>query len=253
MTHLNDSSPMEGATYFDMYWKQRFSPAAFKRRVRTLHKNYASHLPSQRGARIVEIGPGFGEMLDYLGNCGYTAAMAVDNDAALVDALQARGAAGAHYVEDAVAWLREHPGHFDCAVALHVLEHFDATSGAALLHAMYTALVPGGSVILEVPNMANFIMAPYARWVDYTHHHGYTQESLGAALRLAGFEVVECFGVRRAVGSLPELVAYTMQRVTDAIAWTLLKVYYPRARIIAAPAIAIVGRRPAMQARPSRS
>ena len=68
-----------------------------------------------------------------------------------------------------------------------------------LAFSMFTALVPGGSVVIEVPNMANFITAPYARWADYTHRHGYTQESLSAALRAAGFDVVECFGVTRAM------------------------------------------------------
>jgi SAM-dependent methyltransferase len=235
---------MESTNYFDVYWKQRFNPAAFKRRVRTLHKNYAGRLPPQRDARIVEIGPGFGEMLEYLASRGYSAATALDNDAALVRALRARGANGALHADDSIAWLAGHPEAFDCAVALHVLEHFDAAAGARLLGAMFAALVPGGLAILEVPNMANFITAPYARWADYTHRHGYTQESLGAALRAAGFEVLECFGVTRAVGSLVELAAYSMQRVTDGIAWMLLKANYPQARIIAAPAIAIVGRRP---------
>lgn len=235
---------MSNTTYFDAYWKQRSSPAAFQRRVSTLHKNYAARLPQRRDARIVEIGPGFGEMLSYLAGRGYTGAQALDNDSALVEALHARGAAGARHVDDAIAWLCERPGLFDCAIALHVLEHFDALAGAELLAAMFGALAPGGSVIIEVPNMANFITAPYARWADYTHRHGYTQESLGAALRTAGFEVVEIFGVTRAVGSLAEFAAYALQRVTEAFAWTLLKANYPQARIIATPAIAIVGRRP---------
>ena len=73
------------------------------------------------------------------------------------------------------------------------------------------------------------------------------QAAIASAHRLAtdaGFEVLECFGVTRAVGSLVELAAYSMQRVTDGIAWMLLKANYPQAHIIAAPAIAIVGRRP---------
>lgn len=236
---------MDRGNYFDVYWKQRFNPAAFQRRVRTLHKNYAHRLPARRDARFVEVGPGFGEMLDYLKSRGYTDTTALDNDPALIAALQSRGATGARHVDDAIAWLQENGQAFDCAVALHVLEHFDIDAGAALLRAMLHALVPGGLVVIEVPNMANFITAPYARWADYTHRNGFTQESLSAAVRAAGFDVVECFGVTRAVGSPIELALYAAQRCTDAIAWTLLKANYPGARIIAAPAIAIVGRRPA--------
>jgi SAM-dependent methyltransferase len=239
---------MQDATYFEVYWKQRFNPAAFRRRVRTLHKNYASRLPARRDARIVEIGPGFGEMLDYLSAAGYTDAIALDNDAALVEALRARGLAGVRHVADAGGFLLEHGGRFDCAIALHVLEHFDVDAGAGLLRAMAAALAPGGTLILEVPNMANFITAPYARWADYTHRHGYTQESLAAAVRAAGLEVSETFGVTRAVGSPAELLAYAAQRCTDALAWLLLKANYPQARILTAPAIAIVGRRPGVAA-----
>jgi SAM-dependent methyltransferase len=239
---------MESANYFDVYWKSRFNPAAFKRRVRTLHKNYAAHVPPQRDARIVEVGPGFGEMLEYLSGRGYSTAIAIDNDPTLVSALHARGARGALYVEDALPWLENHPAGFDCAIALHVLEHFDAAAGARLLRALFSALAPGGSVIIEVPNMANFITAPYARWADYTHRHGYTQESLSSALRMAGFDVVQCFGVTRAVESLVELAAYSLQRVSEAIAWALLKANYPQARIIATPAIAIVGKKPEVRA-----
>jgi SAM-dependent methyltransferase len=234
--------------YFEAYWRQRSSPAAFGRRVATLRKNYARHLPPHRDARIIEIGPGFGEMLTYLQSIGYTAAQALDNDPTLVNALHARGVTGARHVDDAISWLDERPAQFDLAIALHVLEHFDAAQGAGLLRALFAALVPGGTVIIEVPNMANFITAPYARWADYTHRHGYTQESLTAALRVAGFEVVACFGVTRAIGSPAELAAYAAQRMTEAIAWILLKANYPRARIICAPAIALIARRPAVKA-----
>lgn len=238
------SSHTEPQSYFGVYWRERFNAAAFARRVRTLHRNYAAHLPAARDARIVEIGPGFGEMLRYLTDRGYTAVTALDNDAALVSALRGQGLNGAQCVEDAGAYLRERAGQYDCVIALHVLEHFDAAGGRELLRSIHAALAPGGRVILEVPNMANFITAPYARWADYTHCHGYTQESLSAALRAAGFEVRACFGIRRAIGSLVDAAAFVAQGVTTAIAWTLLKANYPQARIIAAPAIGIVGVRP---------
>lgn len=235
------TSSHEQPTYFDAYWCERFDPGAFERRIRTLHKNYGPYLPRARDAQIVEIGPGFGEMLRYLADNGYTNASALDNDAGLVEALNSRGPGGAILVADAAEYLRTRPAQFDCVIALHVLEHFDPDGGRALLDAVRSALAPGGRVILEVPNMANFITAPYARWADYTHRHGYTLESLSAALRASGFEVRACFGVRRAIGSVADAAAFAIQGVTTAIAWALLKANYPRARIVAAPAIAAVG------------
>lgn len=235
----------EADGYFERYWRDRFDAAASARRVRSLHRNYAQHLPARRDARIVEIGPGFGEMLRYLAQRGYSNVTALDNDPALVAALKQQGFAAAEHIEDVTAVLLERAGRYDCVIALHVLEHFDAAAGAALLRAIHAALAPGGTVILEVPNMANFITAPYARWADYTHRHGYTAESLNAALRVAGFEVRACFGVRRPLGSLAEVAAFAVQGFTTALAWALLKANYPSAKIIAAPALGVVGVRAA--------
>lgn len=239
------NAPTEEATYFDLHWRERFNPAAFARRVRTLHRNYGRYLPANREACIVEIGPGFGEMLRYLSERGYSRVAAVDNDAALVAALNRHGFTGASCVQDTASFLRERAGQYDCVIALHVLEHFDSATGADLLRAIHAALAPSGTIILEVPNMANFITAPYARWADYTHRHGYTAESLAAAVRAAGFDVHACFGVRRAIGSLGEAVAFAVQGFTTAVAWALLKANYPGAEIIAAPAVGLVGVRPA--------
>jgi len=230
-------------SYFDAYWRGRFDGAAFARRVRTLRKNYAAHLPAARDARIVEIGPGFGEMLRCLADCGYTNVSAIDNDAALVTALRNRGFAGVEHADDTAAYLRQRPAQYDCAIALHVLEHFDAEDGGALLRTIHAALAPGARLIVEVPNMANFITAPYARWGDYTHRHGYTLDSLAAAMRAAGFDVCAAFGVRRSIASLADTAAYVVQGATTAAAWLLLKANYPHARIVTAPAIAIVGAR----------
>jgi len=238
------SAPPESGSYFDAYWRDRFDPALFERRIRTFQKNYAAHLPSAPNARVVEIGPGHGEMLEFLARSGLSDLTALDNDAPLIEALRQRGAKANLHVANAVEFLSARPGSFDCIIAMHVLEHFDAASGQALVRAAFASLAPGGRLILEVPNMANFITAPYARWADYTHRQGYTNESLRALLQSTGFRIRASFGVARSIGSLGQLVGHIAQRCTDAIAWVLLKANYPRVNLIVAPIIGIVGERP---------
>lgn len=241
---MSDSAqaPARSAAYFDLYWRQRFNPASYRRRLNSLVRNYGEHLP-ESPSRVLEIGPGFGELLELLRDRRLEAE-AVDIDPDLIDALRARGFEGVQTVRDTAAHLRSRPGAYQCVVALHVLEHFEPTAGADLLRAACEALAPGGRIIVEVPNMANFITAPYARWADYTHRTGFTHESLAAALRAAGFEIERTFGVARPVRSLSELAAWCGQSVTQAIVWTMLKANYPQARIIAAPAIAAIGAKP---------
>ena len=234
--NLSDQS----TSYFDAYWRARYDPVLFERRISTLHKNYADHLPAARDARIVEIGPGFGEMQHYLARRGYDKLTSVDIDGSLVRALVQRGVQGALHVEDTTSFLRENPGEFNCLIALHVLEHFTPETGQALLCAAHDCLAPGGRIILEVPNMANFITGPYARWADFTHRQGFTAESLQAAVMAAGFEVKACFGANRAITSLAQLLGHAAQRCTDALAWSLLKVNFPRQRLVTCPVIAVV-------------
>ena len=238
MSELAQAST-RSAAYFDLYWRQRFNPASYRRRLNSLVRNYSSYLPAPP-ARVIEIGPGFGELLELLRD-RHLDVEAVDIDAELIEALRARGFDGVHAVEDTMAYLRSRAGVFHCVVALHVLEHFEPAAGADLLAAAYEALTPGGRIIIEVPNMANFITAPYARWADYTHRTGFTQESLGAALGAAGFAVERTFGVARPVRSFSELAAWCGQFLTQSIVWTLLKANYPQARIVAAPAISAIG------------
>jgi 2-polyprenyl-3-methyl-5-hydroxy-6-metoxy-1,4-benzoquinol methylase len=239
------ASTAAGSSYYDAYWRDRFDPVLFERRIRTFHKNYAHLLPPSRTGRMLEIGPGYGEMLEFLARAGFTRLDAIDNDAALIEALRQRGVRADLHVGDAIRFLAERPGQFEGVVAMHVLEHFDGPSGRALVDAAFAALAPGGRFIVEVPNMANFITAPYARWADYTHRQGYTIESLSALLVTAGFRVQAAFGVARSIGSVGQLVGHVAQRCTDALAWMLLKANYPRVDIVAAPVIGIVCERPA--------
>lgn len=230
----------QSTSYFDAYWRARYDPVLFERRIRTLHKNYANHLPVARDARIVEIGPGFGEMQHYLARRDYDKLTSVDIDGSLVRALAQRGVRGALHVDDTASFLRERPGEFNCLIALHVLEHLTPETGQALLCAAHDCLAPGGCIILEVPNMANFITGPYARWADFTHRQGFTAESLQAVVTAAGFEVNACFGANRAITSLAQLLGYAAQRCTDALAWSLLKVNFPRQKVVTSPVIAVV-------------
>jgi len=238
------SEATDRGSYYAAYWRDKFDAVQFERRIRTLQKNYEDHLPAARSARILEIGPGHGEMLEFLARAGFADLCALDNDATLIDALRQRGAKAALHVGDATQFLNARPGEFQCVVAMHVLEHFDAAAGQALVRACFQGLAPAGRLFIEVPNMANFVTAPYARWADYTHRHGYTIESLRAMLIVEGFHIRAGFGVARSIGSLGQLAGHLAQRCSDALVWALLKANHPRLDIIAAPVIGIVAERP---------
>lgn len=77
-------------------------------------------------------------------------------------------------------------GTFDVALLLEVLEHLPAEDGIAVLAAMRGKLRPGGLVFVSVP--ATHTPGRFLR--DCTHVTPWAHDELGAALLLAGFELV---------------------------------------------------------------
>lgn len=55
--------------------------------------------------------------------------------------------------------------------AFQVVEHLPFSRIAALMHAAFRALVPGGILLLETPNPENLQVATYGFWMDPTHRH----------------------------------------------------------------------------------
>ena len=58
-------------------------------------------------------------------------------------------------VDDTVAYLTRRPDHYQRVFACHVLEHLPKPAALALVRAARAALLPGGLLVVEVPNMAN--------------------------------------------------------------------------------------------------
>ncbi len=164
---------------------------------RQLLHTYRRWLPESRDAEMLEIGPGYGQLLEALRmDLGYTRARAVDVSREVVAFCERAMPGSTEYAEDTVAFLRANPGRWQRVFALHVLEHVPRTDVTALVRAMRDALAPGGRVIVELPNMANLFTGGYLRYADLTHEWGYTEQSLRQLLESAGLAEVECFEER---------------------------------------------------------
>lgn len=136
-------------------------------------------------ARIVDIGCGFGFALGGLRALGYQNVMGVEQSPQQAAVCKAAGFE-VEVTNDTIKWLKEHPDQFDGAILFDVLEHVPVAIQIDFLRAVYTALRPGGTLLLTVPN-ANAILA--ARWlhIDYTHFSSFTEYSLAFVVVNAGF------------------------------------------------------------------
>ena len=87
--------------------------------------------------------------------------------------------------------LPERAGQFDCVIAMHVLEHDD--DAVALLGRISAMTRPGGTVVIEVPNVACVWARIFGKYWDawYLPYHRthFSRASLIAALESGGLEV----------------------------------------------------------------
>jgi hypothetical protein len=82
------------------------------------------------------------------------------------------------------------------------LEHVPKSDTVELLAACRRALMPGGVLLLEVPNMGDPFNGVYSRYADFTHEVGFTEESLRYVLDLGGFGIIEFLDPIGATGRL---------------------------------------------------
>ena len=147
-----------------------------------------------RSARVCEIGPGHGSLLAWLKSLGFESLSGIE--ASPGDVVFANTHLGGNVVTlgDAQAFLTRRPGEFDLIVMKAVLEHVAKSDLANFLRAVSTALLPGGMLLIDVPNM-DWLMASHERYMDLTHEVGFTRESLATLLSLI-FRDVKVVGSR---------------------------------------------------------
>jgi SAM-dependent methyltransferase len=145
-------------------------------------------LPQDREANILELGCGEGHLLAALKSWGYRQVRGIDLRPEAIAFCRARGLAAE--IVDARDYLKGRTVEFQTILAIDVLEHMTREEGLELLEDVHLALRPGGTVIIQVPNLASpFGGAIY--FGDLTHRTGFTETSIRQLLGLAGFSQVK--------------------------------------------------------------
>ncbi len=144
-------------------------------------------------ASVLDLGCGYGEFINNI-NCGTKYAMDMNPGAAF------RLASGITFLEqDCSAEWALPDNHLDAVFSSNFFEHLASKASlSATLAQANRCLKPGGIIISIGPNV-RFVGGAY--WDFWDHHLPLTDEALGEALRLHGFQIIS---------SVPKFIPYTM-------------------------------------------
>lgn len=179
-------------------------------------------LPAGPDAPIVDVACGAGALLRFFVRRGYTNVQGVDISAEQVEL--ARALCPRVACANALEFLAAHPASFDLITGIDVIEHLTRDEILTFTDSLFSALRPGGRVILQTPNGES----PYRGdcWHgDFTHEHCFTKKTLGQVLGLSGFvgfEAREMAPVPRGVKSAARAVLWRLIRLRP-IVWNYIE------------------------------
>jgi 2-polyprenyl-3-methyl-5-hydroxy-6-metoxy-1,4-benzoquinol methylase len=171
-------------------------------------------LPADRDAAIIDLGCGYGSLVWWLQQIGYTHAGGIDVSRDQIEQGLGLGIRNLQH-GDVLELLQATAGQYDLIVARDLFEHFTKDDTLEALSRCREALRPGGVLLLQVPN-GESPLAGRIIYGDFTHETAFTQSSVAQVLRAAGFGSVECYPVRPVIYGVKSWLRSVLWRVVEA-------------------------------------
>lgn len=206
---------------FDNYVETSFEGAGQAiPKFKQFEYNYKFLFPLDTQERVLDIGIGRGEMISCMKEWGYVNYLGIDISKSTVEYCKALHL-NVELVSDTRAWLSEHKDSYAVITLLDVLEHVPKSEVIPFLKDLKSALKPGGTLIIQVPNL----QAPDGqlhRYNDFTHESGFVENSMKQVLLAAGFRTFYFKGFEILVhGSFIEKIAGVFRRLY----WLHVKIF----------------------------
>lgn len=191
MNSSTNSTMVSDGAYFEHYARLNdLSPDGRRRLWRTYRSIFGTRLPTDREAKIVDVGCAAGQFIEWLRvDLGYKNVHGIEKDERLASFASSHGIDDIE-VCDLMKW--NPPEKCDCLILKDVLEHMPSGQQIESLRLLSNHLRPGGSLIIRVPN-AGSTFAAHHRYIDVTHFRSYSEYSLRSELEQAGFVSVAIF------------------------------------------------------------
>ena len=149
-------------------------------------RNWLKEIP--RNSKVLDVACGSGNILSLLQIEGFTDLYGVDISQEQVNI--AHQQFPQVICADAIEYLLQNPNKFSLITGFDILEHFNKDEAFQFLDAIYSALLPGGHLILQLPN-GDSPLSGGVIYGDLTHEVTYTTVSLKHILLACGFGDVQ--------------------------------------------------------------
>lgn len=181
---------------YDSYVQSHLSAVELKNRLAVrapfLRALVNNHFPTDRNARILELGCGYGALIHYALALGYTNMKGVDVSSEQVTGAQQLGIPGV-VQGDLFSTLKQVADNsLDAVITIDVIEHLSKDELLAFADEVFRVLDKGGLWISHQPNAASPFFGR-VRYGDLTHLVAYTAESIRQLVLAIGFADVKCY------------------------------------------------------------
>jgi 2-polyprenyl-3-methyl-5-hydroxy-6-metoxy-1,4-benzoquinol methylase len=205
-----------------LYQKYRSNQSAInpddERRLRApyIRRLISRHFPSDKGARILDLGCGCGTLLYFLRQAGYQNISGIDSSREQLEQARQLGLADVREADVFTFLETAAVDSYEAVAAFDIIEHLTRPELLRLADEIYRTLTPDGVWVIHVPN-AEAVFGSRVRYADLTHEQAFTRESVEQLARAVGFRSTECFEDTPAIHGIKSLVRWTIWKLGRAI------------------------------------
>lgn len=162
-----------------------YSKETFARKLAYIDYNIGSFLSRTKDATVLEIGPGLGELVAYIGQKRIGTVDIVDNDKTVLSYVKKTYLVRKTFLTSNVVTVEKKLDLYDAIVLIQVFEHMPPKAYTPIVQTLYAHLKLGGHIIMVVPNGGN-PLGLVERYGDIQHYNSFTEASLRDVVSAAG-------------------------------------------------------------------